>query len=400
MQRIESKLAEMSKAAARCVTIRFLSSLSDDPRSETDGEAVDDSIQRTGGGSIAERMRALQNAGLSVSPTQVISKRISRDLHLPSLPSTPAMATTPSVPLTPALSSTSSPLPPDVSRSQRVSVQTLPSPLMPPSSVASPSVVAPSPHTLIPASSFGPPSPTSSASSSPRANRLSLTDFNHTFPSIDELDEMAALKLPAVDSSITGSSKHSFSGDSPMQHHSPIPHESPTQQMKSFPARPIDPGPRPSSTPIPSIDSFNSRPASPTRSPLVPAVPRKPSNLTLNGASRSPVMPHATPPEKVNMPHTLFPATLHEFNGKSNFKVLVLDVRTRQEFETEHIKMDAVVCIEPFVLLRERYVAREYAQYIANDIVTASMPTPLKTRLRLARGTRACSSLIATNSTW
>jgi len=38
------------------------------------------------------------------------------------------------------------------------------------------------------------------------------------------------------------------------------------------------------------------------------------------------------------------------------YKVLVLDVRNREEFDREHIKADAIVCIEPSVLLRERYV--------------------------------------------
>lgn len=61
-----------------------------------------------------------------------------------------------------------------------------------------------------------------------------------------------------------------------------------------------------------------------------------------------------TPPEKRELPTALFPDTLHEYKGKSNFKVLILDVRTRQEFETEHIKADAVVCIEPSVLLRDK----------------------------------------------
>jgi len=39
------------------------------------------------------------------------------------------------------------------------------------------------------------------------------------------------------------------------------------------------------------------------------------------------------------------------------FKVLVLDVRNRAEFEREHIKADAVVCIEPTVLLRHDVTA-------------------------------------------
>jgi ubiquitin carboxyl-terminal hydrolase 8 len=39
---------------------------------------------------------------------------------------------------------------------------------------------------------------------------------------------------------------------------------------------------------------------------------------------------------------------------RNELKVLMLDVRTRDEFNCEHIRGDAVVCIEPSVLLREK----------------------------------------------
>jgi ubiquitin carboxyl-terminal hydrolase 8 len=291
-------------------------------------------------------MRALQNAGLSVSPSKPNPKRISKDLHLPSVPLTPTMSSTSSVPPTP--SSVSQPRTPEMQKPQRMSLQNLPSPLVPSSSIASPSIVTPSPHILIPASSFGPPSPTSSTSSSPPlTNRLSLTDFSHTFPSIDELDEMDALRFPVINPSATGSTKHSHTGESVTDNQPPTSLQSPINAPKPFPIRSIEPGPRPSSTPIPSVDHFNSRPASPTKSPLVP---RKPSNLALNGASHPPAIQNATPA----IPHTLFPETLHSFQGRSNFQVLVLDVRTREEFEREHIQADAVICIEPSVLLRDK----------------------------------------------
>ena len=61
--------------------------------------------------------------------------------------------------------------------------------------------------------------------------------------------------------------------------------------------------------------------------------------------------------EKAELPFkTLFPKTLHEWRYKPNFKVLLLDVRTREEFEREHIKTDTVVCIEPSILLRSECV--------------------------------------------
>lgn len=39
------------------------------------------------------------------------------------------------------------------------------------------------------------------------------------------------------------------------------------------------------------------------------------------------------------------------------YEVLVLDVRTREEFEKEHMKASAIVCLEPLVLKREKYVS-------------------------------------------
>lgn len=65
--------------------------------------------------------------------------------------------------------------------------------------------------------------------------------------------------------------------------------------------------------------------------------------------------PMTPPVEKAELPFkTLFPETLREWKDKPNFKVLLLDVRTRDEFEREHIKADAVACIEPSILLRDK----------------------------------------------
>lgn len=260
----------------------------------------------------------------------------------------------------------------------RISLQGLPPSVVPPSS-SHPSPIpssstSPSPHTLIPVSSFGPPSPTSSTSSSPRmSSRLSLTDFNNNFPSIDELDEMEGLKITMPNSTstsastsvlhpmATGSSRHSQTNGR-VDRTSPVRQDSPVTPVKPFPVFPMDMAPRPSSTPIPTVDAFNSRPASPIhdRSPLSPTVPRKPTNLALNASvspSRSPLIPQITP-EKRELPTAFFPHTLHEFLG--DHSVLILDVRPRGDFEKGHIKAQAVVCIEPTVLLRERYVSPFY----------------------------------------
>ncbi len=67
------------------------------------------------------------------------------------------------------------------------------------------------------------------------------------------------------------------------------------------------------------------------------------------------IQPMTPTAEKPELPFkSLFPKTLHEWKDKPNFKVLLLDVRTREEFEREHIKADAVACIEPSILLREK----------------------------------------------
>ncbi|CCM01336.1 uncharacterized protein FIBRA_03385 [Fibroporia radiculosa] len=314
MESVEAKLVEAERSSQQDSA----------PDTQVETGAI-----RSPGGSIADRMRSLASAGLAVSTT----KRFSREVA-------PITSASVAPPLQPTPTSVASDA---VLRPNRISLQNLPSlPANFAASLASPVVSSAAP-VLVPTSSFGPPSPTSSTSSSPRVSHLSLSDFTQAFPSIDELDEADGLRLSSVP---TGSSKHSV--DRPL----------PYVQPKPFPALPMDYGPRPSSTPIPpTIDTFASRPASPSRSPMSPTVPRKPSGLSLkSSASRSPILPVATPitekPPDLPVSTTLFPRTLFDYNNRSNFKVLVLDVRTREEFDKEHIKADAVVCIEPTVLLR------------------------------------------------
>ena len=102
---------------------------------------------------------------------------------------------------------------------------------------------------------------------------------------------------------------------------------------------PIELGPRPSSTPItPAVDHFASRPASPVKRPL-----------GIRG-SGSPLVP----PAELHVKNVAEPRELHDYMYRNELKVLMLDVRTRDEFNYEHIRGDAVVCIEPSVLLRGR----------------------------------------------
>jgi ubiquitin carboxyl-terminal hydrolase 8 len=113
---------------------------------------------------------------------------------------------------------------------------------------------------------------------------------------------------------------------------------SPSVGTKSFPVLPVDLGPRPSSTPItPVVDHFASRPASPVKRPL---------GFRRSG---SPLVP----PAELHIKSMAEPRELHDFMYRHELKILMLDVRTREAFDYEHIRGDAVVCIEPSVLLRE-----------------------------------------------
>ncbi|KAI0042737.1 cysteine proteinase [Auriscalpium vulgare] len=292
----------------------------DKPATQPNGQdtaAADSGVQKTSGGSIADRMRSLQDAGLSVST----SKRISREI--------PSMA----IPLSPTTSS------PDGTRTIRSTMQTfgLSSPTVthsasvsslmgsPPASASSslPPLQQPS-HAFVSPSTLSPPSPTSSTSSSPLTTSFGTFEFAQTFPSIDELEEMP---LPVADTGASSSSRRSG---------------------VRFPVLPVDPGPRPSSTPItPAVDHFASRPSSPSKLVHSPALRFRPS--------RSPLMPHMPVPPAVDLPtkNTVEPRQIYDYMYTHELKVLVLDVRPREAFDEEHIRGDAVVCIEPSVLLRD-----------------------------------------------
>lgn len=87
--------------------------------------------------------------------------------------------------------------------------------------------------------------------------------------------------------------------------------------------------------------------------PLTPHILYKPSNLSpIAPPPRSPLVPQVTP-EKRELPTTFFPHTLHQYlqEGRS---ALILDVRPRDDFEQGRIRAHNVVCIEPFVLMREK----------------------------------------------
>ncbi|KAI0296552.1 hypothetical protein B0F90DRAFT_1811293 [Multifurca ochricompacta] len=307
---IESRLTQVERSAATQLNGHHLSPPPPPP--------PENGIQKTSGGSIADRMRSLQDAGLSVTT----AKRVSREL-----PSTLA------IPLSPTSTSF------DGTRTIRNSLQSLglPSPLISHSTsalkVSSP---PPTSHSFVSPSAFGPPSPTSSASSSPRTSFLTPVEFTQAFPSIDELEEIDSRRtLSDADASADSSSSKTTQrpgGSHPAGDHSP------SVGSKSFPVLPVDLGPRPSSTPItPVVDHFASRPTSPTKRPL---------GFRRSG---SPLVPSA----ELYVKSLAEPHELYDYMYRNELKVLILDVRTREAFDHEHIRADAVVCIEPSVLLRD-----------------------------------------------
>ncbi|KAL1726470.1 ubiquitin carboxyl-terminal hydrolase 4 [Schizophyllum commune] len=265
--------------------------------------------------SIADRVRALKENGLNVSNGR------------PSVPSKPA------------------PTPPTSPR--RLSVQntagsfaSISSPPLKPTSLNSnPPVTFASPtHAFVPPSTLGPPSPTSSPSSSPLIPTYSqsISEFSTNFPSIDELDE--SFGLPSVPTGVsngsTGSHRDHRTGDSKV---------SPSFSLKNLPLS-IE---RPSSTPIPpTVNTFTSRPASPSK----PPIPRKPSNLSINNTPSTRASPIDIPKTNATTPKDLR-AYLRER------KVLLIDVRNQADFEREHIKASAIVCIEPIILQRSNVSA-------------------------------------------
>lgn len=267
-------------------------------------ESSDKSINQTFGGSIADRKRALQESGLAIGRP----KPLSRDI--------------PIQPLSPTQPSANAP-----------------------SSVSNPTSPLSSTHTFVPASSFGPPSPISSPSSSPiRNTHLDLSGFTQSFPSIDELDKNLALSSNSVHGSVsTAFSKPSLRGD--------IPPPSPSTNFGNFPLH-IE---RPSSTPItPTVNNvFNSRPTSPTRVNV--NAPLKPSGLFLSSApiAAIPMQPVAVPLKPpIPKTNTMFPKDLQDY--MRDYTVLIIDVRNRADFDREHIKAQAVICIEPTVLMRDK----------------------------------------------
>ena len=124
----------------------------------------------------------------------------------------------------------------------------------------------------------------------------------------------------------------------------PIPISIPT---KSSPALPFHTTQRPSTTPPTHNILMGSRPPPPTtRLPSSRTIPRGPSKQT--GKQELPKLPKSS---------VCTPKELYDYMHNADYGVLILDVRPREEFERERIKASAIVCLEPMVLKREKYVS-------------------------------------------
>lgn len=327
-------------------------------------------ISTTSGGSVLDRIKSLQDSGLSVSTR---SKRSSRDLSFNGSANAMSQSSSsaPFQPQSPHISGSSS----THSHSQHSFVA--PSSLGLPSPASSPSLSAPSSPSV--SSLPQAHSHTSVSTPSPRTTHFpSASEFSTQFPSIDELDERASglPELPSVPTTIPGSSV-------PAVRRLPQPPVSPTASvLNRFPSIYLDGVQRPASTPIPAVNDV-SRPNSPSLThgqgyfptPPSPVVPAKPSNLSMTGtggstsgsSSRVSNANVSTPkhtgeghsprmPDSLPVTNTIVPTTLHEYLSRKEINVLLLDLRTREEFSEGRINASAVVCLDPYVLGREGYL--------------------------------------------
>ncbi|KAF5351329.1 hypothetical protein D9758_008022 [Tetrapyrgos nigripes] len=210
------------------------------------------------------------------------------------------------------------------------------------------------------------------SSAQPNLN-YSVSEFKSHFPSIDELDELVGLNLPSVPTGLgngTGSNASfnpstststSTTRDGPI---SPIP--STASALRHF-----DPLERPSSTPINITQThFGSRPASPSATSISRSI--KPSGLGLSSSFQidEPIPSTSTSLSLIPHKNTATPRELASYLSDPKLKVLLLDARSREEFERERIETGGapVVCVEPSVLAREGVTA----QKIEDSLVLAT----------------------------
>lgn len=329
-----------------------------DVASDTDGG----SLNRRSGGSLAERLKQLQGSGVQGD----FGRRIQRPPSQNFRPQSPPVAV-PSRGPTPAPRGPT----PGPYTNRRPSLSFVPP--IPPGSpkpngsgpityraaTATPISAIPagtSPRQFVPVSSFGPPSPTHSAGSSPEEDDIQVprvhrdppirspSDFSRTFPPIDELNERDPTSMfPTVPTHAPGASKIVTSPNGVHPPHRPngIP----------WKGKQFDMEPRPASTPIPIKRlSAGNRPQTPTHLVGSPGhVQAHQSSPKLNGFP----IHDATPTVDLPITSAIAPQKLNSLLETRGLNILLLDVRSREEFDRERINHDAIVCLEPVVLTRQ-----------------------------------------------
>ncbi|KAG6829066.1 hypothetical protein H0H92_005840 [Tricholoma furcatifolium] len=171
-----------------------------------------------------------------------------------------------------------------------------------------PASLPPSPRTPIPPSSFPPASP--SPPTSP------IATFTQSFPSLEEIEA----NVPSIPSPVDATPK---------------------------------PPPKPLLNGIPQIERSPSTPNFPVQnlppgSAMQPSLQKKLSNLSILSSSTLAQPPYSKP--LIPVSGTATPEELLDYLDRHN--VLLLDVRTRPEFEAGHVKYKnaAIACVEPSML--------------------------------------------------
>jgi ubiquitin carboxyl-terminal hydrolase 8 len=363
--------------------------------------------RNSGSGNIAQRLKSLQEAGLAGDLRAVKRPPQLSTLPLrpptPVRPGTPVRPQTPSArPQTPVIGRPQTPIrsqtptwpsspgipvstSPRVQRSNPMLSSSLgkpssplaadgPWPVMRPTPASPP--VSSSPHQLVPVSAFGPPSPSGSEKSlsdnaplstippsKRHQNQVSIhvpspSEFASAYPTIEELEQMDPdeVLFPSVprhdpgqkpilntNGRETPTAKKQPNGVAIKPLHSSLYHHE--QRPASTPPIPINSA---------RVNGFSHSPPSPrhTRypsgSPLNPAYNSPKTNSNISSGSLD-------GPSGVDIPITnsITPRRLFELL-ESRLNILLLDVRTREQFDQERINHDAIVCSEPSVLRREK----------------------------------------------
>lgn len=175
-----------------------------------------------------------------------------------------------------------------------------------------------------------------------KAPSSAVDEFSHSYPSIDEFDASGSWVLPSVPNGDPGSPPR-------------LDNSRPPKVLNEAGLNLLD---QPSIPPSPSAPNIN-RFARPASSPAISASFNELLSHPPNGSeeTRRPVPSTSSQVPRPESPTTSSVSPKHLMDWISAGRsVLVLDIRTRDEFEKEHPKLEKIACIEPTVLLRAEYV--------------------------------------------